>query len=68
MVSLVGIPPEDTIEFRLKTVWVLCMTGLAKLERKPGEEFMRLFVGACTARRFEGFVPQALSNVLNGEP
>jgi hypothetical protein len=43
------------------------MTGLAKLEYQPGEEFMRLFVRACTASRFEGFIPQDLSNVINGE-
>jgi hypothetical protein len=62
------IPPEGSIVFSLKSALVLCMTGLAKLERKPGEEFMRLFVWACTARRFEGFNSQDLSNVINGEP
>jgi hypothetical protein len=44
------------------------MSGLGKLEYQPGEEFMRLFVRACTARRFEGFKPQELSGVINGEP
>jgi hypothetical protein len=43
------------------------VAGLAKLEYKPEEEFMRLFVAACTANAFEGFAPQALSNVINGE-
>jgi hypothetical protein len=28
---------------------------------------MRLFVAVCTARRFEGFNPQDLSNVINGD-
>jgi hypothetical protein len=28
---------------------------------------MRLFVAACMASRFEGFKPQDLSNVINGE-
>jgi hypothetical protein len=28
---------------------------------------MRQFVAACTARRFEGFKPQDLANVINGE-
>jgi hypothetical protein len=44
------------------------MAGLAKLEYRPEAEFMRQFVVTCLARRFEGFVPQALSNVINGEP
>jgi hypothetical protein len=43
------------------------VTGLAKLEYRPEEEFMRLFVAACMASRFEGFKPQDLSNVMNGE-
>jgi hypothetical protein len=43
------------------------VTGLAKLEYQPEAEFMRLFVAACTAMRFEGFAPQALANVINGE-
>jgi hypothetical protein len=43
------------------------VTGLAKLEYQPEAEFMRLFVAACTAMRFEGFNPQDLSNVINGE-
>jgi hypothetical protein len=43
------------------------VAGLAKLEYQPKAEFMRLFVAACMASRFEGFVPQALSNVINGE-
>jgi hypothetical protein len=44
----------------------LCVAGLAKLEYQPEAEFMRLFVAACTAMRFEGFAPQALANVING--
>jgi hypothetical protein len=43
------------------------VTGLAKLEYRPEAELMRLFVAACTASRFEGFKPQNLSNVINGE-
>jgi hypothetical protein len=43
------------------------VAGLAKLEYRPEAEFMRLFVAACMSRRFEGFNPQALSNVINGE-
>jgi hypothetical protein len=43
------------------------LAGLAKLEYKPEAEFMRLFVAACMASRFEGFAPQALSNVINGK-
>jgi hypothetical protein len=43
------------------------MAGLAKLEYRPEAEFMRLFVAACMASRFEGFKPQNLANVINGE-
>jgi hypothetical protein len=43
------------------------MAGLAKLEYRPEAEFMRLFVEVCMARRFEGFKPQNLANVINGE-
>jgi hypothetical protein len=43
------------------------MAGLAKLEYKPEAEFMRLFVEVCTTSRLEGFNPQDLSNVINGE-
>jgi hypothetical protein len=43
------------------------VTGLAKLEYRPEAEFMRLFVVACMARHFEGFNPQDLANVINGE-
>jgi hypothetical protein len=43
------------------------VAGLAKLEYRPGEEFMRLFVAACVARHFEGFKPQDLANVINGQ-
>jgi hypothetical protein len=43
------------------------VAGLAKLEYRPEAEFMRLFVAACMASRFEDFNPQDLSNVINGE-
>jgi hypothetical protein len=43
------------------------VTGLAKLEYRPEEESMRLFVAACMTSRFEGFKAQDLSNVINGE-
>jgi hypothetical protein len=43
------------------------VAGLAKLEYKPEAEFMRLFVAACMASRFQGFKAQNLSNVINGE-
>jgi AMMECR1 domain-containing protein len=39
------------------------VTGLAKLEYKPEADFMRQFVAACMASRFEDFNPQELSNV-----
>jgi hypothetical protein len=42
-------------------------TGFAKLEFRPGEEFMGLFVRTCTTMQLEGFMPQALANVINGE-
>jgi hypothetical protein len=45
----------------------MCVAALAKLEYRPEAEFMRLFVAACTARHFEGFAPQALANVINGD-
>jgi hypothetical protein len=41
--------------------------GLAKLEYRPEEEFLRLFVEVCMTSRLEGFKPQELSNVINGE-
>jgi hypothetical protein len=43
------------------------VTGFAKLEYPPGDEFMRLFARACTAMQLEGFEPQHLANVMNGE-
>jgi hypothetical protein len=43
------------------------VAGLAKLEYRPEADFMRLFVAACIASHFEGFNPQDLSNVINGE-
>jgi hypothetical protein len=41
--------------------------AFAKLEYRPEAELMRQFVAACIASHFEGFSPQALSNVINGE-
>jgi hypothetical protein len=43
------------------------LTGFAKLEYRPGDEFIGLFVRTCTAMQLEGFDPQALANVMNGE-
>jgi hypothetical protein len=43
------------------------VTGLAKLEYRPEAEFMRLLVAACIMRHFEGFNPQDLANVINGD-
>jgi hypothetical protein len=42
------------------------LTGFAKLEYPPGDEFMGLFVRTCTAMQLEGFDPQDLANVING--
>jgi hypothetical protein len=42
-------------------------TGFAKLEYRPGEEFIGLFVRTCTAMQLEGFNPQALASIINGE-
>jgi hypothetical protein len=42
-------------------------TGMAKLEYRPRVEFMELLVDECEARGLEGFEPQHMSNVLNGE-
>jgi hypothetical protein len=41
--------------------------GFAKLEYRPGDEFMKLFVKTCTAMQLEGFEPQHLANIINGE-
>jgi hypothetical protein len=41
--------------------------AFAKLEYRPEAELMRLFVEVCIAMRFDGFEPQALANVINGE-
>jgi hypothetical protein len=43
------------------------MAGLAKLDHNPGTPFMELFVNACISTRLQGFNPQTLSNVINGE-
>jgi hypothetical protein len=37
------------------------------MEYRPGDEFMGLFVRTCKAMQLEGFTPQGLSNVMNGE-
>jgi hypothetical protein len=43
------------------------MAGFAKLNHNPRPAFLELFVDACMATRLQGFKPQALSNVINGE-
>jgi hypothetical protein len=43
------------------------VTGLAKLEHHPGGAFMRLFVDACMASDLKGFIPQELTNTINGK-
>jgi hypothetical protein len=43
------------------------VTGLAKLEYRPEAEFMRMFVAACMASRFQGLNPLDLAHVINGE-
>jgi hypothetical protein len=43
------------------------MAGFAKLNHNPRPAFLELFVDACMATRLEGFMPQALSIVINGE-
>jgi hypothetical protein len=50
----------------LRSVLVL-VAGLAKLDHHPGDAFLGLFVDACMATRLEGFDPQNLSNIVNGE-
>jgi hypothetical protein len=41
--------------------------GFAKLDHHPGKAFLELFVNTCMAKKLQGFDPQALSNVINGE-
>jgi hypothetical protein len=41
--------------------------GFAKLGYPPGDKFMGLFVRTCTAMQLEGFDPQALALIINGE-
>jgi hypothetical protein len=43
------------------------MAGFAKLNHNLGPVFLELFVDACMATRLQGFNPQNLSNVINGE-
>jgi hypothetical protein len=42
--------------------------GFAKLGHDPGTSFLEVFVDACLASKLKGFAPQALANVINGEP
>jgi hypothetical protein len=44
-------------------------TGFAKFEAryKPDKEFMELFVRMCEDIGFQGFRPQHLGNIINGE-
>jgi hypothetical protein len=52
----------------MSTPSLVCVCkGLAKLECKPWDEFMRLYVAAYTARSFEGFMPKELASVIIGE-
>jgi hypothetical protein len=46
---------------------LVLVAGLAKLDHHPGDAFLELFVDACTATRLQGFDPQALANIINGE-
>jgi hypothetical protein len=46
---------------------LVLVAGLAKLDHHPGDAFLELWVDACMAMRLEGFNPQNLSNVINGE-
>jgi hypothetical protein len=41
--------------------------GFAKLNHNPRAAFLELFVDACMATRLQGFHPQNLANVINGE-
>jgi hypothetical protein len=43
------------------------LAGFAKLNYRPDEEFMGLFVRTCTAMQLEGFNPQELANLMNGK-
>jgi hypothetical protein len=47
---------------------VFIYPGFAKLGHDPGRGFLDVFVDACLASRLQGFEPQALANVINGEP
>ena len=42
-------------------------TGLAKLEHKPKDAFLKLFTSACMEGQMRGFNGQDLSNVIHGE-
>jgi hypothetical protein len=46
---------------------LVLVAGLAKLDHHPGHAFLELFVDACAAMRLQGFDPQNLANVINGE-
>jgi hypothetical protein len=46
---------------------LVLVAGLAKLEHHPGDAFLELFVDVCMAMKLQGFKPQELSNLINGE-
>jgi hypothetical protein len=41
--------------------------GIAKIGHRPGSAILELFVDICMATKLQGFNPQNLSNVINGE-
>jgi hypothetical protein len=41
--------------------------GFAKVDHHPGDAFLELVVDACMGTRLQGFDPQALANIINGE-
>jgi hypothetical protein len=43
------------------------MAALAKMGHHPGGPFMELLVDTCTGMGLNGFKPQGLANILNGE-
>jgi hypothetical protein len=48
--------------------YVACVgAGFAKLDHNPGKAFLELFVDACVTTKLQGFNPQNLANVVNGE-
>jgi hypothetical protein len=43
------------------------VAGFAKLNHNPRTAFLELFVDVCMATKLQGFKPQELANVINGE-